>query len=246
MAVPKFAKVAQCEKIQGGVRLINFVLCGPDPLGFAGGQYIIVNTGLELPGGKIVKRAYSILSADSDQLRFAIAVKQVGSGPGSNFMHQLSVGQELPFSGPWGQFRPDSNTVQGPALIVATDTGITAALGLAQGAAFAQAHPGSQLIWLVSTPDYFLPPEWAASRLKVRQTALKVKTVLPAGDPARAQTLLRDWAEVFPIKLSGSVYLAGDGDLLYPLSSAFTARGCLEKDIKLECFFNNPFKKVAS
>ncbi|HEX4456456.1 MAG TPA: oxidoreductase, partial [Polyangia bacterium] len=36
-----------------------------ESLDFVGGQYIIVNSGITLPDGKVAKRAYSFVSADT-------------------------------------------------------------------------------------------------------------------------------------------------------------------------------------
>src|SRR5262249_44505525 len=128
-------------------------------LGFTGGQYIIVNTGIELDGGKVAKRAYSILSSDDEQRQFQLAVRRIGEGPGSNFMHRLAVGAELPFSGPWGKFLP--SWASGPRLVFATDTGITAALGLLKGHQFRKLAVDTRVIWSVESDDYFLPASLA-------------------------------------------------------------------------------------
>ena len=130
MAEARNARLVDAQVIGTDTRLLTFQMEEGRPLGFIGGQYVIVNTGLPLPGGKIAKRAYSILSADTDQHRFQIAVKRIGVGPGSNFMHALAVGAELTFSGPWGKFYPADGEAPVPTLVFATDTGITAALGL--------------------------------------------------------------------------------------------------------------------
>src|SRR5260370_20070502 len=103
MAQPRVARLVKAERLGPEARLLTFVLAEGE-VGFSGGQYVIVNTGIELPGGKLAKRAYSILSSDADQREFQIAVRRVGEGPGSNFMHRIEVGAELPFSGPWGKF----------------------------------------------------------------------------------------------------------------------------------------------
>src|SRR5262249_8344974 len=139
MAVAKQARVISSTPITAETRLIELALPDGAPLGFVGGQYIIVNSGVPLPGGKIAKRAYSILSRDSEQQRITLAVRRIGEGPGSNFMHRLNAGDEVPFSGPWGQFLPPAESSQGRTLVFASDTGITAALSLIRGEKF-QAH----------------------------------------------------------------------------------------------------------
>ena len=127
--------------------MLTFVLSEGE-VGFQGGQYVIVNTGIELAGGKIAKRAYSILSSDAEQREFQIAVRRIGEGPGSNFMHRIEVGAELTFSGPWGKF-VSNGAAAGQRLVFATDTGITAALGLLQGRGSRALADATTAVWFV-------------------------------------------------------------------------------------------------
>ena len=96
--------LVSAENIGAYTRLLNFEI-QQEPLGFAGGQYIIVHTGAPEIAGKAVKRAYSILSSDREQARVQIAVRRIG--PGSDSMHALPVGGAMSFSGPWGKYRSD-------------------------------------------------------------------------------------------------------------------------------------------
>ena len=52
----------------------------------------------------------------------------------------------------------------GPTLVLAIDTGITAALGLVQGARFQTLAAEAIVIWLRTTPDYFLPETLVRAR----------------------------------------------------------------------------------
>src|SRR5947209_5097689 len=104
MAERKTARVVSA-RMEGNARLLE--LEPSAPLGFVGGQYLIVDSGQLLPSGKAAKRAYSILSSDARQDRFQIAVKRIEGGPASNFLHAVEPGAEVPFSGPWGKFLPD-------------------------------------------------------------------------------------------------------------------------------------------
>ncbi|MGH8582000.1 MAG: hypothetical protein ACREWG_04265 [Gammaproteobacteria bacterium] len=47
-----------------------------------------------------------------------------------------------------------------PALVLATDTGITAALGLVQGARFEALASESTIIWLRTVPSISCPSLW--------------------------------------------------------------------------------------
>jgi ferredoxin-NADP reductase len=191
MATAKTARVVRVEPVGRDGRLLEFEPA--EPLGFVGGQYVIVNTQIVLPGGKIAKRAYSILSSDRDQRRFQIAVRRLGDGPGSTFMHSLSPGDEVLFSGPWGKFLPDDSRPR-RTLVVATHTGITAALGLVRGERFAPQLATTTLVWLHRDP--FLSAEVAQSLISA-----PIDDAIPAERPE-------------------SAFLCGDGAVIYPLRDA--------------------------
>src|SRR5258708_14806264 len=128
MARSRCARLLDAASPSGGALPRAFEVVG-EPLGFVGGQSLIFDTGLGRENGKAVKRAYSLLSADAEQQRFQIAVQRLPQGPGSGFFHAAQPGAEVTFSGPWGKFLPDDGRPR-PTLLVATASGITAALGL--------------------------------------------------------------------------------------------------------------------
>src|SRR2546421_9317966 len=117
MAVARTARVTAATALGPDTRLLELALPGAEPLGFLGGQYVIVDSGLVLPSGKAAKRAYSLLGAERDQGRFAVAVKRIAGGLGSGFIHEVAVGAEVRFNGPWGQLVPAEGS-SGPTLVV--------------------------------------------------------------------------------------------------------------------------------
>ncbi len=241
MAIPRHARVAAIEEPGTGTRLLDLV--GDDPLGFTGGQYIIVDSGLVLASGKAVKRAYSMLSPDAEQGRFQIAVKRIPGGPGSGFMHRIGVGDDIRFSGPWGRFFPQ-NGRSGPALVLATDTGITAALGLVQGSRFKALAPPSILIWLRTTPEYFLPEALVRDRSPPHCEPFRIAPIPPIGHAERvvhARAVLR---EVLPGATLEQAFVCGDGAVNYALLDDLLAAGIPATKDNLESFFNMPKKSV--
>ena len=61
MAVQRTARVTAVDDSSAAAGVRALVLAMPEPLGFVGGQYLIVDSGLTLPSGKAAKRAYSLL-----------------------------------------------------------------------------------------------------------------------------------------------------------------------------------------
>jgi ferredoxin-NADP reductase len=244
MAQPRVARLVKAERLGPEARLLRFVLAEGE-IGFAGGQYIIVNTGIELAGGKPAKRAYSILSSDDDQREFQIAVRRVGEGPGSNFMHRIEVDAELTFSGPWGKFVSNGAST-GPRLVFATDTGITAALGLLQGLGSRARADDTTAVWFVESEDYFLPPSFVQSLLRRRCQNFGVAATREVGDATRVGSALAMLERLLESTLPSTAFLAGDGAVIYPVRERLIAAGMQKENIHLEAFFNNPERKAQS
>ena len=232
MAVPKEARVAEIIDLSATTRIL--ALEPTAPLDFVGGQYVIVNSGITLPDGKLAKRAYSFLSADERQERVVMAVRKMGGGAASNWMHSRAVGDVVPFSGPWGKWLADDATPR-RTLILATDTGITAALGLIRGRAFAPQRARAELVWLVERPDYFLPDAFVAASLP-DGVRFRMEPLPPVAHPERIAH-----AETLAAAQTGfdSVFLVGDGAVVCAL------RDRVFPAARVETFFNHPAKKSA-
>jgi ferredoxin-NADP reductase len=244
MAQARVARLVKAERLGPETRLLRFALAEGE-IDFAGGQYIIVNTGIELAGGKLAKRAYSILSSDDDQREFQIAVRRVGEGPGSNFMHRIEVGAELMFSGPWGKFVSNGASA-GPRLVFATDTGITAALGLLQGLGSLARADDTTAVWFVESDDYFLPCSFVESLLSTRCQAFEVTATSEVGDATRIGSALAMLERSLESTLPSIAFLAGDGVVIYPMRERLIAAGMQKESIHVEAFFNNPERKAQS
>jgi ferredoxin-NADP reductase len=237
MATPRFATVSAVEPFGADTRLLTLKL--PEPLGFFGGQYIIVDTGLYAASGKAVKRAYSLLSADTDQQRIILASKRLPGGPGSSYMHGLVPGDTVKFSGPWGKMRPAEGRV-GPTLVLATDTGVTAALGLVCGLAFAPLLPHTRFLWLRTDRTYFLPESFVRARLPDGLRAIEIGVLPPVGHPERVAYVRALVGSELP-RLR-QAFIAGDGTVNYALLDDLHAAGVPATRDNLESFFHMPKK----
>src|SRR5579862_9600771 len=213
MAEQRNARLVHAEAIGPETRLLRFAFENGDSLGFVGGKYIIVNSELPLPDGKICKRAYSILSSDSDQTSFTIAVRRIGIG--SNFLHGLPLGSELRFSGPWGKF-----VAAGPeeesTWIFATDTGITAALGLTQAFDYKPKLAKTELCWWVQSRNYFLPESFVRANIPLPREQFSLEQFPSVGNTERVGCAHKLLNRRLARQLPDRVYLSGDGAVLLP------------------------------
>ncbi len=228
MADVKKARVVKTMAIQEDVCYLSCEMVVPMELGFKGGQYIIVNSGKLLANGKLGKRAYSILSADTRQDSFELAVKRIPDGIGSGFMHDLKVGDSFEFSGPWGKYHGGNMATEERLLCIATDTGITAALGLLRGQGAKPFSAGSTLLWSFPREDYFIPSGMVRAWLPEFLSAQFLRE-----DPlAEFEGLVRD-------RLFTKIYLSGDGHIIVKLKERFLSLGYTPEQIFSESFFNH-------
>ena len=244
MAVPKSLRITGARDLTDDTRLVDVAMADGTPLGFRGGQYLIVNTGVVLPDGKAVKRAYSLLSSDAAQDQAQIAVLRLDAGPGSRAMHEAKVGTELSFSGPWGKMYPEPGA-GGRSLVLATDTGITAALGLVTSQAFAPLAAESDVVWYAPSDAYFVTLAHVRQRLLGSPVRLTAAPALPVGHPERLHHARAAIERVLAGAVPSQLYAAGDGALVHPIRDALVLCGVPDASARLEAFFNNPARKAA-
>lgn len=245
MAPAKTAHVAAAWHTTAGTRMLELV--AGEPLGFIGGQYIIVDSGLVLPSGKAAKRAYSILSSEADQRRFQIAVKRIPDGPVSGFLHAVAIGTPVAFSGPWGKMFPRQDAV-GATVVIATDTGISAALGLVQAARFRALLPDAALVWLQAAGDDFLPEPLVRARVPAGLGEVRFAALPPIGHPERVPHARAVLAELLVSRARrgpvAQAFSSGDGAVNYALLDDLVAAGIAATRDSVESFFNMPKKSA--
>jgi ferredoxin-NADP reductase len=236
MAVPRLARLLDAALVGPDTRLLDLAL--GEPLGFVGGQYVIVDSGLVLPNGKAAKRAYSILASDDEQQRFRIAVKRIPGGPASGFLHQACPGAEVKLSGPWGKLVA-APAARGRTLVLATDTGITAALGLVLSTRFRPLLPDTHFFWF-RRPGDFLPDELVRATLPAALGDARLEP-LPA-PPERIAFVRATVRELLRPGVLVQAFLSGDGTVNYALLDDLVAAGVPATRDSVESFFNMPKK----
>jgi ferredoxin-NADP reductase len=242
MAVPKHATVIRSDALSPSTR--HVVLQAEAPLGFVGGQYVIVDSGLTLPNGKAAKRAYSLLSADEEQERLEFAVMRIEGGPCSGYMHGLQAGDRVAFSGPWGKLVLPDAPVSGPVLILATDTGITAALGLLRSRRMQPLLASAELVWLHPQGDDFLPHDFVRERLPAECERARIETLPAVADPQRVPHVRALLGSILERRLPSRVFVSGDGAVNYALLDDLATAGIPCTRDNVESFFNMPKKSA--
>ena len=223
-------------------RLLTLEPSDGTPMSFVGGQYLIVNTGATLEGGRPAKRAYSIVSPDTDGARVQLLVRVHEGGVGSPHLARMRPGAEVGYSGPWGKL-PLPEAAPRRYFVGVTDTGITAALGLLRSQRFRPLATTTALLWLRSGEDDFVDSAFVHARLP-SLASFAVEDCPPPDALGRAERLV-------PLLLDAArgaeaVVLAGDGAVLEPTRAALARGGMPEERLRVEPFFNNAARKAPS
>ena len=96
------ARVSKIAQLTHDIKEINLELIEPEEIEQHPGQYIQI----EAPGPEgPVHRAYSISSPASEKHRVQLIVRLVPGGIASTYIHDLEEGDEVTFTGPYGDFR---------------------------------------------------------------------------------------------------------------------------------------------
>ena len=242
-ANPKQLRVVDARLTGPNTRVLEIECVEGGAFAVVGGKYIIVHTGLML-GEKAVKRAYSLMPVPGRPGRALIAVKRL-AGLGSQAMHALTIGATLGFSGPWGKLVPEGGLAP-RTLLVATDTGITSALGIAEQHAMADsAACALSVIWLRESAETFLDVVSVRRRIEHAGAEWSAHDIGPIAGRLRAAeawALVEAQARRFE---ASHVIASGDGAIVHPLRDSLSARLSTVTDVRIECFFNNPEKKSA-
>jgi ferredoxin-NADP reductase len=241
MAEIKRARLVDSAMLASETRWMQLMIDSTAQLGFRGGQFIAVDTGLSLPNGKPAKRAYSIASCDAEQRLLELVVTRIGQGVVSNHMHALEVGAELHITGPWGKFcAPQANS--GQTLVLATDTGITAALGLVRSLHFAALRTETTFVWLRPSPNRLMPDAWVRERLPRDLDRVHIAGLPGIGDASRVAFVRDMIGECLSGRDPVRAFISGDGSVNYALLDDLSQRGVSITRDEVESFFNMPKK----
>lgn len=198
------------------------------------GQYIIVNTQVNQSNGKPAKRAYTLIPSDVPG-RYALSAKTVADGPGGAYINSLKQGDEFLFGGPYGKFQALSDYESEDVTAIATDTGITAILGLSSKLTKSKSK---RLLWLVPSKDYFIDDNFVEQKLE--GWIVEKRIVSEIGDPNRGQSVLDTAADFIARGTAGVLYICGDGAVVEGLKKQAITNGKIDSRIKVEYFFNKP------
>lgn len=243
---PKKATLESKIPIGSGYDLYSFSLPKDSPLNFCGGQYIILNSGLDAgEEGKKLKRAYTIFSKDSDQNRFELLIRKVHQGRVSNHLSECQNGTDFEFSGPWGKFAGNETWPNsGKTLLFATDNGISSAISLISSGKFKERVDSTKLVWLLSEHEDPSLVDWIRAERIGNSTGVEFVPVRSTGDSWSVDSALSfaRW-----LLNSGDSYsnffLSGNGRILDEIASFLETKGIGRDTIGSESYFRQEAAK---
>ena len=248
----QLATIKKITQVQPHTRI--FYMTTQEELGFVGGNWIMLDPGIVLKNGQTAKRAYSIMSSDSDQKNFIIAIKLLPQGTASNHIYaEAKVGSQFKISGPYGKdFRIHETDPISPIVIIATDTGITAALGIALSkASQPYIEKNIKLLWFVESDSYFLDfdfvkkqvPEKIRNNFRIHKIA---GTNTPEERSIQANHIFQNSLSglVYPKKLKDALFfLSGDKTILSAFEKVLLEDGVGREKIRMDVFFDTAKKQ---
>jgi len=128
--------------------------------------------------------------------------------------------------------------------MLATDTGITAALGFVRATRFAPLLPQTLLIWLRGSSDYFFPDEFVHGRIPADCGEIRIEAILAVSHPERvphARAILR---QVLSHGELVQAFIAGRWGCEPVLPDDLAVAGVSVTKDSLESFFNMPKKSA--
>ncbi len=167
-------RLVESRPMTSRVQHLVFERVDGQPFAFESGQWVSVVLPIDDAKGRPLRRSYSIASPPNGSPRFELVVTHVENGPGSTFLTQASVGTELDMKGPQGTFTRPASEV-GPALLVATGTGIAPFRGMLHDAiARGQSAPLWVLFGVRGPNDLLFGEELHALARKTQNLRLEV------------------------------------------------------------------------
>ncbi|GAC1538609.1 MAG: FAD-dependent oxidoreductase [Polyangiales bacterium] len=237
---PKRLRIVGAHDVGPVTRSIEIECVEGGAFAAIGGKYVILHTGLTIDD-KAIKRAYTLRPVAGAPHHARMTIERLAGGPGSNALHAAKVGAELTFSGPWGKLVPETGLAD-RTLLVATDTGITSALGIVEQARDAGTRAPTEVLWLCAPGQRFLDVELVRAEIEASGVRFVAATIPAIEAPDRVAAA---WAHVDARVAEASAQLViatGDGAIVHPLRERLPASHGVG-EVRIECYFHNPEKK---
>jgi len=209
----------------------------PDhPLEFKAGQFVSIIIPGAGPKGRDLRRAYSIASAPHKQ-PIELCVKLVEEGPGTNYLHQLKVGDTFRAMAPYGDFTYEAKPGRN-ACFIATGTGIAPFHAMATSEEFKNHAPKKAYCFLgVRTEDEILYPQ-------TFENIPQLQFIPTVSQPSSLWKGFRGRVTDYIFKMEDEMnwleteyYLCGHGGMINEIKAFLTGKGVAKDSIHQEIYY---------
>lgn len=202
---------------------------------FQPGQFISVVIPGRGPGGRDLRRAYSIASHPEKSV-FELCVKVV-DGPGTQYLNALEVGQSITGMVPFGDFvyktKPNRH-----AIMIATGTGIAPFRSMVFSEAFANSTPlSTKLLFGARDQNDLIYTEEFAKKLGSGFVQTLSRST---GDWAGFKGRVTDWIRAHEAKIDFATtdfYLCGNGAMIDEMKLYLASKGLDKSSIFQEAYY---------
>jgi ferredoxin-NADP reductase len=211
----------------------------PEGMKFRAGQYISIVVPGAGPGGRNLRRAYSIASTP-DWSDIELCIKLVEEGPGTNYLNSLQVGSEFQGQAPFGDFCIEHDQAH-PTLFIGTGTGLAPLRSMVLSTEYTSTAPVGFLLGVRSERDIIYPELFTEDRPAPLRGQEHVKIALsrPEGKWAGYQGRVTDYIRQMSWDFEKShYYLCGSGAMITEVKEFLTAtKNVTKEQIHTEKYF---------
>lgn len=220
--------------------VFELVLERPEGFSFKGGQYLSIVVPGAGPGGRNLRRAYSIASPPEAK-GIELCIKLVEGGPGTTYLNTLKAGSELQAQGPFGDFvlEHDQNL---PCMFIGTGTGLAPLRSMVLSHEWGSKAPLSFLLGVRAEKDIIYPELFGEDRPSALREHEHVHIALSRpetdwkGFQGRVTDYLRKNMKSWDFTHS-HYYLCGSGAMITEVKEILTSRGVEADRIHTEKYF---------
>ena len=209
---------------------------------FQPGQFISILVAGKGPGGRDLRRAYSIASAPeltrAGRSVFELCVKLVENGPGTQYLNGMQIGEKLKGIAPYGDFvfKPKAGR---NAIFVATGTGIAPFRSMVFSKIFAENTPPSTVLLFGARnqSDLLYTDELSAA---LGNQGLVQALSRPEGDWSGFKGRVTDWLRENESKIAWAeteFYLCGNGAMIDEVKQILSGKGVEKTSIHQEVYY---------
>ena len=205
--------------------VIEMQLESSSPFLFAPGQFISALIPGKGPGGRDLRRAYSIASSPElmpSKNLFELCVKVIEDGPGANYLNRLNVGESFQGTVPFGDFVYKTKSDQ-HVVFIATGTGIAPFRSMLFSQKYAENKPLTTILLFGGrdTTDLLYADEFKPILSSDYVPALSRPTAEWPGFKGRVTDWLRQNGDTLDWKHT-EFYLCGNGAMIDEVKQTYS------------------------